>query len=60
MNKQLGSMIQELDNYLNENYINNLFVFGDVTSTLAGAIVAKNNSIKYNNTNATTLDSNSL
>jgi len=45
MNKQLGSMIQELDNYLNENYINNLFVFGDVTSTLAGAIVAKNNSI---------------
>ena len=46
MNKQLGSMIQELDNHLNLNNINNLFVFGDVTSTLAGAITAKNNSIK--------------
>ncbi len=46
MNKQLGSMIQELDNHLNVNNINNLFVFGDVTSTLAGAITAKNNSIK--------------
>ena len=46
MNKQLGSMIQELDNHLNQNNINNLFVFGDVTSTLAGAITAKNNSIK--------------
>jgi len=46
MNKQLGSMIQELDNHLNQNNINNLFVFGDVTSTLAGAVTAKNNSIK--------------
>ena len=46
MNKQLGSMIQELDNHLNQNNINNIFVFGDVTSTLAGAITAKNNSIK--------------
>ena len=40
-------MIQELDNHLNDqNKVNNLFVFGDVTSTLAGAITAKNNSIK--------------
>jgi len=46
MNKQLGSMIQELDNHLNQNNVDNLFVFGDVTSTLAGAITAKNNSIK--------------
>ena len=45
MNEQLESMIQELDNHLNENNVNNLFVFGDVTSTLAGAIAAKNNSL---------------
>ena len=46
MNKQLGNMIQELDNHLDQNKVNSLFVFGDVTSTLAGAIAAKNNSIK--------------
>ena len=46
MNQQLGNMIQELDNHLDQNKVNSLFVFGDVTSTLAGAIAAKNNSIK--------------
>ena len=45
MNKQLGNMIQELDIHLDQNKVNSLFVFGDVTSTLAGAIAAKNNSI---------------
>ena len=45
MNQQLGSMIQELDKYLQISNVNNLFVFGDVTSTLAGAIAAKNNSL---------------
>jgi len=46
MNQQLGSMIQELDKHLNQHNVNSLFVFGDVTSTLAGAIAAKNNFIK--------------
>ena len=46
MNQQLGSMIQELDNHLDQHNVNSLFVFGDVTSTLAGAIAAKNNFIK--------------
>ena len=46
MNQQLGSMIIELDNYLDDKSVDSLFVFGDVTSTLAGAITAKNNSIK--------------
>ena len=46
MNQQLGSMIIELDNYLDDKNVDSLFVFGDVTSTLAGAITAKNNSIK--------------
>ena len=46
MNQQLGSMIIELDNYLYDKSVDSLFVFGDVTSTLAGAITAKNNSIK--------------
>ena len=45
MNQQLGSMIIELDNYLDDKSVDSLFVFGDVTSTLAGAITAKNNSI---------------
>ena len=45
MNQQLGSMIQELDKYLQISNVDNLFVFGDVTSTLAGAIAAKNNSL---------------
>ena len=43
MNQQLGSMIIELDNYLDDKSVDSLFVFGDVTSTLAGAITAKNN-----------------
>ena len=46
MNQQLGFMIQELDNHLDPHNVNSLFVFGDVTSTLAGAIAAKNNFIK--------------
>ncbi len=46
MNEQLGNMIFELDKYINDKNVDSLFVFGDVTSTLAGAITAKNNSIK--------------
>jgi UDP-N-acetylglucosamine 2-epimerase (non-hydrolysing) len=46
MNEQLGKIITELDNYLNDEIVKNLFVFGDVTSTLAGAITAKNNNIR--------------
>ena len=45
MNVQLGTIISGLDEYINKNTTKNLFVFGDVTSTLSGAIVAKNNSI---------------
>ena len=52
MNQQLGSMIQELDSHLDKNNVDNLFVFGDVTSTLAGAIAAKNNSIKCSHVEA--------
>ncbi|MDA9607152.1 UDP-N-acetylglucosamine 2-epimerase (non-hydrolyzing) [Candidatus Actinomarina] len=43
MNIQLGSIINGLDDYINLNTTKSLFVFGDVTSTLSGAIVAKNN-----------------
>ena len=43
MNEQLGEMILTLDKYLQNKNVNNVFVFGDVTSTLAGAITAKNN-----------------
>ena len=46
MNQQLGKIITELDIHLNGENVNNLFVFGDVTSTLAGAITAKNNNIR--------------
>lgn len=46
MNKQLGEVISELDKYINDKNTESLFVFGDVTSTLAGAVVAKNNEIK--------------
>ena len=46
MNKQLGGIISELDNFINIESTKSLFVFGDVTSTLAGAIVAKNNGIE--------------
>ena len=46
MNEQLGKIVTELDIHLNEKNVNNLFVFGDVTSTLAGAITAKNNNIR--------------
>ena len=46
MNKQLGGIIFELDNFINIESTKSLFVFGDVTSTLAGAIVAKNNGIE--------------
>ena len=46
MNEQLGKIITELDNHLNDEIVKNLFVFGDVTSTLAGAITAKNNNIR--------------
>ena len=45
MNLQLGTMITELDNHLIASNVNSLFVFGDVTSTLAGSIASKNNSI---------------
>ena len=46
MNEQLGKIVTELDIHLNYDSVKNLFVFGDVTSTLAGAITAKNNYIK--------------
>ena len=46
MNEQLGKIVTELDIHLNEENVNNLFVFGDVTSTLAGAITSKNNNIR--------------
>jgi UDP-N-acetylglucosamine 2-epimerase (non-hydrolysing) len=46
MNKQLGGIITELDNFINSETTKSLFVFGDVTSTLAGAVVAKNNGIE--------------
>ena len=46
MNEQLGKIITELDEHLDDQSVKNLFVFGDVTSTLAGAITAKNNNIK--------------
>tara|TARA_B100000609_G_C17174319_1_gene413449 strand:- start:198 stop:1298 length:1101 start_codon:yes stop_codon:yes gene_type:complete len=46
MNEQLGKIVTELDIHLNYDNVKNLFVFGDVTSTLAGAITAKNNYIK--------------
>jgi len=46
MNEQLGKIVTELDFHLNDDSVKNLFVFGDVTSTLAGAITAKNNNIK--------------
>ena len=46
MNEQLGKIVTELDIHLNDENVNNLFVFGDVTSTLAGAITAKNNNIR--------------
>tara|TARA_B100001113_G_scaffold140296_1_gene114990 strand:- start:2012 stop:3103 length:1092 start_codon:yes stop_codon:yes gene_type:complete len=46
MNEQLGKIISELDVHLNNENVKDLFVFGDVTSTLAGAITAKNNNIK--------------
>ncbi len=45
MNEQLGKIVTELDFHLNDKVVKNLFVFGDVTSTLAGAITAKNNNI---------------
>lgn len=45
MNRQLGEVIIELDKYINAKNTGNLFIFGDVTSTLAGAVVAKNNNI---------------
>jgi UDP-N-acetylglucosamine 2-epimerase len=45
MNRQLGEVIIELNKYINIKNTKNLFIFGDVTSTLAGAIVAKNNNI---------------
>ena len=45
MNQQLGTMITELDYHLIADNVRSLFVFGDVTSTLAGAIASKNNSI---------------
>ena len=34
MNEQLGKIITELDIHLNDEIVKNLFVFGDVTSTL--------------------------
>ena len=46
MNEQLGKIVTELDFHLNDDSVKNLFVFGDVTSTLAGAITAKNNNIR--------------
>ena len=46
MNEQLGKIVTELDFHLNDESVKNLFVFGDVTSTLAGAITAKNNNIR--------------
>ena len=46
MNEQLGKIVTELDFHLSDDSVKNLFVFGDVTSTLAGAITAKNNNIK--------------
>lgn len=45
MNSQLGNIIIDLDKTTKEYSFKSLFVFGDVTSTLAGAIVAKNNNI---------------
>ena len=45
MNIELGRIINGLDDYINLNTTKSLFVFGDVTSTLSGAIVAKNNSV---------------
>ena len=45
MNIQLGSIINELDSCIKLNNTKSLFVFGDVTSTLSGALVAKNNSV---------------
>ena len=46
MNIQLGSIINELDHHIKHNNTTSLFVFGDVTSTLSGALVAKNNSVE--------------
>ena len=45
MNIQLGSIINELDSCIKVYNTKSLFVFGDVTSTLSGALVAKNNSV---------------
>ena len=41
MNKQLGGIISGLDDVINSKTTKSLFVFGDVTSTLAGASCCK-------------------
>ena len=46
MNHQLSYMIKSIDNILSENEVPRVGVFGDVTSTLAAALVAKNREIE--------------
>jgi len=46
MNHQLSYMIKSIDNTLSKNIVPKVGVFGDVTSTLAAALVAKNREIE--------------
>lgn len=46
MNSQLSFMIKSIDHTLSKNIVSRVGVFGDVTSTLAAALVAKNREIE--------------
>ncbi len=46
MNHQLSHMIKSLDTTLSKNEVPRVGVFGDVTSTLAAALVAKNRNLE--------------
>jgi len=46
MNHQLSYMIKSIDNTLSKNVVSRVGVFGDVTSTLAAALVTKNREIE--------------
>ena len=46
MSEQLSFMIEALDDVFNKNEVNKVGVFGDVTSTLAASLAAKNKKLE--------------
>ena len=46
MNEQLSYMLEALDDIFNKNVLSRVGVFGDVTSTLAASLAAKNKKIE--------------